>query len=88
MVSCAEKVASAIGYALLVLARVEHSRALLAVAVGYLVVVLLPPGVFSWVMAHPSPWQFLPRLLIDAAILLVAGVGFAVVQRPFRRDPE
>lgn len=79
--------ASAIGLALLVLARVERSRALLAVALVYLVVVLLPPGAVVPVPDRPSPWQFLPHLLVEAGILLLAAVGFALVQRPFRRDP-
>lgn len=79
--------ASAIGFALLVLARVERSRALAAVAVVYLVYVLLPPNALGVVPTRPSPWQFLPHLLIEAAILLVAGAGFALAQRPLRRDP-
>ena len=32
---------------------------------------------------RPSPWQFLPHLLVEAGILLLAAVGFALVQRPF-----
>jgi hypothetical protein len=80
--------ASAIGLALLVLARVERSRALLAVAIVYLAVVLLPIPAPGLIMSHPSPWQFLPRLLTDAGILLITGLGFAVAQRRSRRDPE
>ena len=79
--------ASAMGLALLVLAGVERSRALAAVAVVYLVFVLLPPGAVVPVPGRPSPWQFLPHLLIEAGILLGAAAGFALAQRPFHRGP-
>ena len=77
--------ASAIGLALLVLARVERSRP------------CWPSRSSTWSSswcrprrgpARPSvAWQFLPHLLVEAGILLLAAVGFALVQRPFRRDP-
>ncbi len=75
--------ASAIGLALLVLARVERNRALLVLTLGYLAIVLLPVR-FGWVMAYPSPWFFLPHLVIDGSVLLIGGVGFALAQRPAR----
>ena len=71
--------AAAIGLALLVLAWVERSVALFAVTVGYLAIVLIPIN-FGWVTHHPSPWFFLPRLLIDGTVLLLAGLGFALAQ--------
>lgn len=76
--------ACAIGLALLVLAWAERSEALLAVTVGYLVVVLVPID-FGWVLTRPSPWVFLPHLVIDGGVLLVAGLGFALAQRPASR---
>jgi predicted small integral membrane protein len=76
--------ACAIGLALLVLAWAERNRALLAVTVGYLVIVLVPID-FGWVLTRPSPWVFLPRLVIDGGVLLLAGLGFAVAQRPAGR---
>ena len=71
--------ACAIGLALLVLAWAERNRALLAVTVGYLVIVLVPID-FGWVIAHPSPWFFLPHLIIDGGVLLLGGIGFALAQ--------
>jgi hypothetical protein len=73
--------AAAIGLGLLVLAWVEHNAPLLAVAVGYLSVVLVPIT-FGWVITLPSPWFFVPRLVIDGTVLLLAAIGFAVAQRP------
>jgi hypothetical protein len=74
----------AIGLALLVLAWAERNRALLLVTVGYLAIVLVPID-FGWVLTRPSPWVFLPHLVIDGGVLLVAGLGFAVAQRPTSR---
>ena len=71
---------SAIGLALLVLARAERNRALLAVAFGYLAVVLVPVD-FGWTLAPSSRWYFVPRLVIDGGVLLASGAGFALVQR-------
>jgi hypothetical protein len=76
-----ESPASAIGLALLVLSRVERSVSLLVVTVGYLLIVLVPID-FGWVIAHPSPWAFLPHLVITGAVLLLAGSCFALTQRP------
>jgi hypothetical protein len=74
----------AIGIALLVLAWAERNRALLAVTVGYLVTVVVPIDL-GWVLTRPSPWVFLPHLVIDGGVLLLAGLGFAVAQRPAGR---
>jgi hypothetical protein len=76
--------AAVIGAGLLVLARVERSRALLAVSVLYLAVVLLPP-LFASGMTRPDPWGFLPRLLAGAVVLLAGCLAFAAAQhRPVR----
>jgi hypothetical protein len=72
--------AAAIGLALLVLAWVERSVALFVVTVGYLVIVLVPVN-FGWVLRRPSPWYFLPHLVIYGGVLLLAGIGFALAQR-------
>lgn len=77
--------ACAIGLALLVLAWVERNLALLAVTIGYLLIVLVPID-FGWAVARVSPWVFLPHLLIDGAVLLIAGLGFALAQRA-GKDP-
>lgn len=74
---------SAVGIALLVLARAERNRALLAVAVAYLAVVLIPVD-FGWAMDPRSPWYFVPRLVIDGGVLLLGGIGFALAQQPPR----
>lgn len=75
--------AGAIGLALLVLAWVERNRALLVFTIGYLVIVLVPVR-FGWVIALPSPWYMLPRLVIDGTVLLLGGIGFALAQRRAR----
>lgn len=75
--------ACAIGLALLVLAWVERSTALLAFALAYLVVVLVPVD-FGLVVHHPSPWFFLPRLAVDGGLLLLGAIGFAAAERPGR----
>jgi hypothetical protein len=81
--------ATAIGLALLVLAYVERNRPLVAVAVGYLVVAYLVVGVWQpsargWVLRGPSLWSFLPQLVTDGTVLLVAGLAFAATQRGAR----
>ena len=78
--------ASAIGFALLVLAAVERSLALLAVSIGYLVIALVPVD-FGWTVQQPSRWAFVPHLVIDGSVLLAAGIAFALVQRPIRSVP-
>jgi hypothetical protein len=68
-----------IGTALLVLTWVERNRALLLVALGYLMVVLVPitfgPDGFN------PPWYATPAVS-QGTVLLLAGVGFALAQRP------
>ena len=76
--------ACAIGLALLVLAWVERSRSLLVFTLGYLAVVLIPID-FGWTNHRPSPWAFLPHLVIDGSLLLLAGIAFALAQRPASR---
>lgn len=76
----------AIGLALLVLAWAERSRALLVFTLGYLVIVLVPID-FGWSLSRPSRWAFLPHLVIDGVVLLLAGIAFAVAQRAERRSP-
>jgi hypothetical protein len=78
--------AAAIGLALLVLAWVERSVALFVVTVGYLVIVLVPVN-FGWVLRRPSPWYFLPHLVIYGSVLLLAGIGFALAERTPRPPP-
>jgi hypothetical protein len=73
--------ACAIGLALLVLAAVERNIALLAVAVTYLVIAIVPID-FGWTIAAPSRWGFLPHLIIPGCVLLAAAIGFAAEQRP------
>jgi hypothetical protein len=77
--------ACAIGLALLVLAAVERSLALLAVAVFYLVCAIGPVD-FGWTIGGRSRWVFLPHLIIPGCVLLVAALGFAAAQRPALRD--
>jgi hypothetical protein len=72
---------SAIGVALVVLAWAERTRALLVLAVVYLIVVLVPVN-FGWAMQHP--WSFVPHLVIDGGLLALGAVGFAIAQRPRR----
>jgi hypothetical protein len=75
---------AAIGLGLLVLARVERSRALLAFGVGYLVVVLVQGGR----MIHSRTlWWFLPQLLVPATLLLL-GSGLFALMRPKTTAPS
>ncbi|GAA1243791.1 hypothetical protein GCM10009665_38280 [Kitasatospora nipponensis] len=68
--------AGTIGLALLLLARIERSWPLFAVTCGYLVA-LLGDGD----LPDPSPWGFLPGLLLQGGVLLLGGVGLALAQR-------
>jgi hypothetical protein len=77
--------AAAAGLALLLLARLERSWTLAAVTLTYLVVVLVPVD-FGWVVARPSPWSFLPHLVIDAGVLLVGAAVVGIAQRASRRS--
>lgn len=61
--------------------RFERNVALLPVTVVYLALALIPPADLGWGLHFPSPWYFLPRLVIDGTVLLVAGLAFARVQR-------
>lgn len=78
--------ACAIGLGLLVLSWIERSVSLLVVSVGYLVIVLAPVD-FGWTMHQPSRWVFLPRLVIDGSVLLIAAAGFALAEWRGRRRP-
>jgi hypothetical protein len=71
----------AIGLALLVLARVERNLALLLVSLVYLAVVLVPVT-FGRALVDP-PWYATPAVS-QATVLLLAGIGFALAQRPLR----
>jgi hypothetical protein len=72
--------AAGIGLALLVLARLERSLALLVFTLGYLLVVLVPID-FGWVITRPSPWFFLPHLVVPGTVLLLGALGFGAAQR-------
>jgi hypothetical protein len=69
--------AAAIGLGLLVLAWVERNRALVWFSLGYLIVVLVPTTWLTGVDRQPGPWNFLPRLLITAGVLLLGSLYFA-----------
>ena len=71
--------AGAIGLALLLLARIERSRLLLGLTALYLVVTVTTVGIGSR-PSHPSPWAFLPHLLLCAGVLLGGGIALAVTQ--------
>jgi len=77
--------ATAIGLALLVLAWVERSRALLAYSIVYLVIVLVDSG---RIIHSSSQWGFLPTLLIPAAVLLLGSAGFALFRPPTEPQPR
>jgi hypothetical protein len=72
---------TAIGVGLLVLAWAERNRALLGLALAYLVGVLVPltfgPDHFS------PPWYSYPAVF-QGTVLLLGGIGFALAQRPLR----
>lgn len=72
--------AGAIGLALLLLAWIERSWPLLALTVVYLLATTSTVG-FGARFSHPSPWAFLPHLLLDGAVLLVGGIILALIQR-------
>ncbi|MEU1409495.1 hypothetical protein ABZ471_46015 [Streptomyces sp. NPDC005728] len=67
---------TAVGLPLLVLSWVERSRALLVFTLVYLAICLMPlvPG---WQMIPvTSPWSALPRLGVQALLLLLGALGF------------
>ncbi len=74
--------AGAIGLALLFLAWIERSRPLLMVTIAYLIVAVATVGIGRF--AHPSPWAFLPHLLIDGGVLLIGGILLAATQEAER----
>jgi hypothetical protein len=75
--------AGAIGLALLLLAWIERSWALLALTAVYLIVQTSTVGIGAR-FSHPSPWAFLPHLLVDGGVLLLGGILLAVTQRAHR----
>ena len=73
----------AIGLALVVLSWGERNGALLALALGYLTVVLVTATVGP-VSGHG--WLGFPvQLVIPGSVLLLGGIGFLLAQRPWRR---
>jgi hypothetical protein len=70
-----------IGLGLLVLARMERSRALAAFTVVYLVAVLAttPAGLHA---GRLGPWAFLPGIVVPGLVLLAGSAVFAVLERP------
>src|SRR5262249_1550593 len=73
----------AVGLALVVLAWAERNGALLALALGYLAVVLVTATVGS---AGGHGWLGFPvQLVIPGSVLLLGGIGFLLAQRPWRR---
>jgi hypothetical protein len=72
--------AAAIGLALLVLARIERNWALLAFAVGYLVIVVGAIN-FGWDTTRSSHWVFLPHVIITGGMLIVGGIYFLFTER-------
>lgn len=75
-----------IGLALLVLTWLERNRALFALDLLYLMVVLIPVN-FGWV-THGTHWYDSPHRIIDGSILLIGGIGFALVQLRSRGEIE
>jgi hypothetical protein len=72
---------TAIGVALLVLVWAERNPVLLVLTLAYLAVVLVPVT-FGHAGFDP-PWYSLPAVS-QGSLLLAAGIGFAVSQRPLR----
>lgn len=71
--------AGVIGLALLWLAWIERSWLLLAITTVYLIVVVIP--IFIGSITHPSPWAFLPHVLLGGGVLLLGSVALAGAQR-------
>jgi hypothetical protein len=78
--------AGVIGLALLLLAWIERSRPLLIVTVVYLLVAVSTVGI-DW-FSHPTPWAFLPHLVIDGSVLLIGGIVLAATQGAEGPSPE
>jgi hypothetical protein len=70
-----------IGLALLVLAWAERNGLLLALALGYTVVVL----VAVTTVGHHRSLGFPVQLTIAGGVLLLGGIGFLLAQRPWQR---
>ncbi|WP_371501954.1 hypothetical protein OG871_33505 [Kitasatospora sp. NBC_00374] len=68
--------AGTIGLALLLLARIERSWPLLAITCGYLGIMLSAGD-----LPDPSPWGGFPYILFEGGVLLLGGVGLALLQR-------
>jgi len=73
----------AIGLALVVLAGAERNETLLALALGYLAVVLMTATVGS--ISDHGGLGFPVQLVIPGSVLLLGGIGFLLAQRPWRR---
>ena len=72
----------AIGLALVVLAGAERNETLLALALGYLAVVLMTATVGS--ISDHGGLGFPVQLVIPGSVLLLGGIGFLLAQRPWR----
>lgn len=72
--------AAAIGLALLVLARIERNWALLAFALGYLVIIVGALD-FGWAITRSPHWIFLPHVIITGGVLILGGIGFLLAER-------
>ncbi|MBB4980689.1 MULTISPECIES: hypothetical protein [Streptomyces] len=78
--------ATAVGLPLLVLARVERSRALLLLAVAYLAVELVPlPTGWAGIPAT-SAWASLPHFAVPGVLLLLGALGFRLAEPTGRRS--
>jgi len=73
-----------IGVALLVLARLERSLALLLFTLGYLVVALAPPVTVGSGTSWGLRAEFAIPQLVCGAVLLLGAIGFAVARRRHR----
>jgi hypothetical protein len=72
--------AGAIGLALLLLAWIERSWLLLAITAVYLIIVVATIRLGG--ITHPTPWAFLPHVLLEGGVLLLGGAALALTQRP------
>ncbi len=78
--------AMAVGLPLLVLARVERSRALLLLAVVYLAVELVPLSTGWAGIPFTSPWSALPTFGVPGVLLLLGALGFGLAELSGRRN--
>ncbi|MFF0474980.1 hypothetical protein [Streptomyces sp. NPDC004284] len=77
--------ATAVGLPLLVLARVERSRALLLLAAVYLAIELVPLRPGGWGISATSPWSTVPHFAVPGVLLLLGALGFALAELSDRR---